>query len=38
MPLVELLHPVSERQVEISPAFVSVEELWKSNITDKKEV
>lgn len=37
MPLVELLHPVSETGMEISPVFVSVKVLWKFYITDKKE-
>lgn len=37
MSLVELLHLVSETGVEISPVSVSVEELWKFYITDKKE-
>lgn len=37
MSLIELLHPVPAFGLEISPVFVSVEELWKFYITDMKE-
>lgn len=34
MPLVELLHLISESGVEICLVFVNIEGLWKSYITD----
>jgi len=34
----ELLHPVWVFGLRISPAFVSVEELWRIYVTDRKEL